>query len=142
MGLLSKIASALSLAKPPARRAKPATEPGFYNGRHYTEYVEEVKSLKREGRLEEAERLLLALITATKAEARAQKWEPAPWYEDQLAIVYRKMAAAQRKEKDYKALVKTLERCERRWPGTVTEELQQAREKAQAVLNQRKMGSP
>ena len=45
--------------------------PGYYKGRHFTGYVDEVRSLKRAGRLEEAARLLLKLIKATEAESRA-----------------------------------------------------------------------
>jgi hypothetical protein len=63
---------------------------GFHNGRHYTTYVEEVKALKRAGDYAGAEDLLLALIQATENEARVNCWAVAPWYFDQLAIIYRK----------------------------------------------------
>ena len=63
---------------------------GLYKGRHYTEYPDQVRSLKRAGRLEEAERLLLGLIGAVEAESRAERLGVAPWYYEQLAIVYRK----------------------------------------------------
>ena len=65
-------------------------QPGLFKGRHYTEYPDEVRSLKRAGKLEEAERLLRNLIDAVEAESRAQRWAVAPWYYEQLAIVYRK----------------------------------------------------
>jgi len=65
-------------------------QPGLYRGRHYTEYPEQVRSLKRTGKLEEAERLLLGLIDAVEAESRAERLGVAPWYYEQLAIVYRK----------------------------------------------------
>ena len=65
-------------------------QPGLYRGRHYTEYPDQVRSLKRAGRLEEAERLLLGLIDAVEAESRAERLGVAPWYYEQLAIVYRK----------------------------------------------------
>lgn len=64
--------------------------PGYYKGRHFTEYVDEVRSLKRAGRLEEGARLLLNLIKATEAESRATGDGVAPWYYEHLAIVYRK----------------------------------------------------
>ncbi len=65
--------------------------PGYYKGRHFTEYVDDVRSLKRAGRLEEAARLLLSLIEATEAESRATGHGVAPWYYEHLAIVYRKL---------------------------------------------------
>ncbi len=65
--------------------------PGHYKGRHFTEYVDEVRSLKRAGSLEEAARLLLNLVKATEAESRATGDGVAPWYYEHLAIVYRKL---------------------------------------------------
>ena len=65
-------------------------QPGLYKGRHYTEYPNEVRNLKRAGRLEGAERLLLGLIDAVEAESRSKRFGVAPWYYEQLAIVYRK----------------------------------------------------
>ena len=64
--------------------------PGYYKGRHFTEYVDEVRNLKRDGRLEEAARLLLKLVKATEAESHAKGEGVAPWYYEHLAIVYRK----------------------------------------------------
>ncbi len=65
---------------------------GFINGRHYTELAEDVKALKRENKLDEAEGLLLKIIPALIAEAKAEGpyWFIAPWYFEQLAIIYRK----------------------------------------------------
>ncbi len=76
---------------------------GFYKGRHYTEYVEKVKSLKRAGDLDKAEKLLLGLVDAVEKESRAEGYSVAPWYYEQLAIIYRK-------RRDYKAEVTILER--------------------------------
>jgi hypothetical protein len=64
---------------------------GLVHGRHYTEYVEQVKQLKREVRYNEAERLLLELVDATEAENRVERRGVAPWYYEQLAIIYRKL---------------------------------------------------
>ena len=61
---------------------------GLVDGRHYTTYVEDVRRLKRIGNQEAAERLLLRLVDATEAEARAERWGVAPWYYEQLAILY------------------------------------------------------
>ena len=63
---------------------------GYVRGRHFTEYVEAVKQLKRERRHEEAIALLLELVEATEAEAQAEGYGAAPWYYVQLAIIYRK----------------------------------------------------
>lgn len=57
---------------------------------HYTAYVEDVGELKRRGRLEDAERLLLALVEACEEEARQEGLGVPPWYYEQLAIVRRK----------------------------------------------------
>jgi len=76
---------------------------GFYKTRHYTEYVEKVKALKRVGDLDKAEKLLLRLVDAVEKESRAEGYSVAPWYYEQLAIVYRK-------RRNYKAEVSILER--------------------------------
>lgn len=65
-------------------------KPGFYKGKHYTKYVDEVKSLMRDNRLDDAERLLLELVNATEAEARSEGFGVAPWYYERLAVLYRK----------------------------------------------------
>lgn len=65
------------------------SDSGFYKGRHYTEYVEIVRDLKRNDDLEEAEKLLLSLVAATEAESSVKNWGVAPWYYEQLAIIYR-----------------------------------------------------
>ncbi|MDP9225220.1 MAG: hypothetical protein M3P18_15505, partial [Actinomycetota bacterium] len=49
-----------------------------------------VKALRRSGHEVAAEELLLELIDATEAEARAEAWCVAPWYYEQLAISFRK----------------------------------------------------
>ena len=63
---------------------------GFINGKHYTFYVDTVKQLKRDGKLDEAEKLLLKLIDAVEEESRQEGVLVAPWYYEQLAILYRK----------------------------------------------------
>ncbi len=64
--------------------------PGYYQGRHFSEYRAEVLDLKRAGRLAEAERLLLALVDAAERESKAEREGVVPWVYEQLAIVYRK----------------------------------------------------
>jgi len=102
---------------------------GFVRGRDYTEYVDDVKALRRSGREVEAERLLLELVDATEAEARAEKWGVAPWYYEQLAISYRKQANPQGE-------VDILERYARQTsaPGSRPPELIKRLEKAKARL--------
>ncbi|HEY3321215.1 MAG TPA: hypothetical protein VGP72_12165 [Planctomycetota bacterium] len=63
-------------------------KPGYYKGKHYTEYVDEVARLQSESRDAEAEQLLLALIDATEAEDRVNQWGVAPWYYNSLAGLY------------------------------------------------------
>jgi hypothetical protein len=78
-------------------------KPGFYKGKHFSEYVEDVKSLTRTDRLDDAEKLLLALVDATESDS---KYGVAPWYYEKLAIIYRK-------KKDRKAEIEILERFAR-----------------------------
>jgi hypothetical protein len=79
---------------------------GLVRGKHYTEYVDEVKALRRSGQDDQAEALLLELIAATEAEARAMKSGVAPWYFEQVAII-------RRKRKDDAGEVEILERYAR-----------------------------
>ena len=66
--------------------------PGFVDGEHFTAYVDQVKQLKQEERHKDAIALLLKLIAATEAESResGEASGVAPWYYEQLAIIYRK----------------------------------------------------
>jgi hypothetical protein len=90
-------------------RKKKQTESA--NRKHYTEYVESVKQLKREKKHQEAIDLLLMLIVAVEREAKVDKSHGgdgfcAPWYYEQLAIIYRK-------EKQYNKEVAVLERLQK-----------------------------
>ncbi len=67
---------------------------GLVDGKHYTEYVESVKEYKRQCNLDKAELLLLRLVKAVEEEAEVKKWIVAPWYYEQLAIIYRKQKDA------------------------------------------------
>lgn len=86
---------------------------GTYQGKHYTEYVETVRQLKRENRLDDAVTLLGHLVDATEAENRAEQMGVAPWYYEQLAIIHAK-------RKDSVAEVAILERFagQRHAPGS------------------------
>ena len=63
-------------------------ERGLVDGRHYTTYVEDVRTLKRANQLDAAIALLLILVDAAEAEASANGWGVAPWYYEHLAIIY------------------------------------------------------
>jgi len=78
---------------------------GLVNGVHYTKYIKEVKLLKGEKKYQEAIKLLLKLVDATENESiiAGKNWGVAPWYYEQLAIIYRK-------EKMYKEEIVILER--------------------------------
>ena len=109
-------------------QTNPVSGPGYYRGRHYTTFVEEVKALNRTGDDEAVERLLLALVDAVEAESRAKgpKWGVAPWYYEELAKLYRG-------RKDYAAEVAILERFKQQPNGAgvkgpmLTERLDKAR---------------
>jgi hypothetical protein len=64
---------------------------GIYEDRPLFDYVEKVKQLKREGKLDEAASLLEKLVDETRMASRKSGMVAAPWYWEQLAIVYRKM---------------------------------------------------
>lgn len=101
---------------------------GFYNGKHYTEYVETIKILKREGENDAAEKLLLNLIDAIELEATSEGFGVAPWYYEQLAIIYRK-------QKDYLKEIEILERFakQKHSPGASTPKLLDRLEKAKRL---------
>ena len=105
-----------------------ASGPGTIGGRHYTAYVDEVRGLRREGNDAEAERLLLDLVDAVEAEAGAEGWGVAPWYYEQLAIIYRK-------RKDHAAEVAILERFapQKHAPGASPPKLLARLEKARRM---------
>lgn len=58
---------------------------------HYTDAIDHVKQLKREGEHDAAEELLLWCIDQAVAEAKANNYSTPPkWYYEQLGIIYRK----------------------------------------------------
>jgi hypothetical protein len=68
-------------------------EPGYVKGKHFTEYIDEVKQLRRDGNTLEVVPLLLELVAATENESKSKGYGVAPWYYEQLAIVYRKIGS-------------------------------------------------
>ena len=65
-------------------------EPGFVDGRHYTEWVDAVRDLRRGGDDAAALKLLEKLMRATLQETAATGLPPAPWYFEQAAIIHRR----------------------------------------------------
>ena len=117
---------------------------------HYTDSVEKVKQLKREGKNREAIEVLLRCVDATEAESMKANSMPAldekfawlsegrtenglgvaPWYYEQIAIIYRK-------EKQYAKEVEILERYERqkKSPGVGPQKLADRLVVARALMN-------
>ena len=60
------------------------------DGAHYTEFVPRIEWLKRVGRDEEAISVLLKLVDEVEDESERKGWGAAPWYYEQLAILFRK----------------------------------------------------
>lgn len=113
------------------RRTPPGSAPdGKFKGRHYTEYVEEVKDLKREDPLDDLIELLQRLVDATEDESAQEGFGVAPWYFEQLAVAYHK-------RKDYASEVAILERFASlpHAPGASPPQLLERLEKARALLN-------
>ena len=108
--------------------------PKSRTGGHYTDYVEHVKQLNAEKRNEEAITLLLKLVDETEKEAKSQGegWGVAPWYYEQLAILYRK-------EKQYDNEVELLERYESQPKALATghDKLANRLKKAREVRNKK-----
>jgi len=110
-------------------RESPIVEPGYYDGRHFTTYVSDVKNLKRSGELEEAEKLLLELVAATEAENAVEGFGVAPWYYEELAKVYRKQKKCAKE-------VAILERftAQKHAPGSKPPKLLERLEKARQLM--------
>ncbi len=93
---------------------------GMVNGVHYLQLVEPIKQLKREDRLGDA--LVLCTAAIQGAEAAREGREPAPWYTEQAAIIYRKLG---RREDEIAVLRRWLAVCppERRTGSRIGERL-------------------
>lgn len=104
---------------------------GQVEGAYYTDCVERVKQLKREERYLEAIDLLMKLVDATEAESKVAGpgWGVAPWYYEQLAIIYRK-------QKRYSEEAAILERygAQPKAPGVGPRKLAERLAKARALV--------
>jgi len=113
---------------------QPIHNPGYHKGRHFTTYVSDVKKLKKDGKLTEAEKLLLELISATESESASDGNGVAPWYYEELAKIYRK-------QRVYSKEVVILERFARQKhapgakPAQLLERLKKAKELAATKLS-------
>lgn len=83
--------------------SSPRLDVGMVRRKHYTDWVETVKDLKRLGHNEQARDLLLELCEAAEDEGRTTGLAVPPWYFEQTAIVCRKL-------RDYDGEVAILER--------------------------------
>lgn len=81
-------------------------KPGYFEGRHYSSYVPDIKNLKQKGDLNNVESLLLTLVNAVEAESISEKMQVAPYYYEELAKLYHK-------QKDYSKEISILERYTR-----------------------------
>ena len=84
----------------------PIVKPGNYDGRHFTTYVRDFETLKKNGNFLELENLLIELVKATEAESTVDGMGVAPAYYSELAILYRK-------QKEYAKEISILERFEK-----------------------------
>lgn len=97
---------------------------------NYYDATEDIKELKREGKHDEAEELLLWCIKTAEKE-RKRNQQPPPWYYKHLGIVYRK---ENRYEDEVEILQQYVTKCQRvrETPRQdLVERLQRARELAQ-----------
>ena len=103
---------------------------GKYKGMHYTTYVDQIKGLKRSGKLKEAEELLISLLDAVEGEAKATGHGVAPWYYEQVAII-------RRKQKRYTEEVEILERydSQKKAPGAMPDKLAERLDKARILAS-------
>ena len=63
---------------------------GYVRGRHFTEWTEEVKQLKRDGKQQDVIDLCLEAIEATEAECKVDRLSVAPWWYEQVALAARR----------------------------------------------------
>lgn len=64
---------------------------GTVGGRHFTEWPDEIRALKREGQFQEALALCLACVEAAERAAMVDHSLMPPWFTEHAAIIYRKL---------------------------------------------------
>jgi hypothetical protein len=97
--------------------------------------LENLSSLKRAGRYEEAIAVLMQEVKDQEAEDKVRKWGVAPWAYGELAKIYRK-------QKDYKNEVKILKRymLQKKGTGVMPKKLAERLEKAQVLFEKSERG--
>lgn len=115
-------------------RSRADVEQMIFAGQPLWDWLTYAQSLEREGRVENALKLLYALISAAEQEAEVSGREPAPAYTERAAIIHRR-------RRDYAAEILVIERWKtacppaKRGPGAtqpkLLKRLQRARELAQ-----------
>lgn len=78
-------------------------KPGYFEGRHYSSYIPDIKDLKQKGDFDNVEYLLLNLVNAVEVESISENTQVAPFYYEELAKLYHK-------QKDYSKEISILER--------------------------------
>ena len=123
-------------------------ESGSDEDGHYTDNVDKIKQLKRDKKYDEAIEILLKCVDLTEnesekankkpihdekfaflSEGRTNQWGVAPWYYEQLAIIYRK-------QKKYSEEVAILERYSKqsKAPGVGPQKLAERLVKAKELF--------
>jgi len=99
----------------------------YVSGRHYTDYVEDIRSMLRGHRYAEAEHLLLRICDAM--ESGSPKAAVAPWYYERLSIMYHKQGL-------FREEVAVLERFahQKKAPGAKPAKLRDRLTKAKAQM--------
>jgi hypothetical protein len=103
---------------------------GYINNKHYTEYIETVKKLNNDNKYEEAILLLNSLIDANEKESRSDNLGVAPWYYEELAIIYSK-------QKDISNEISILERFshQKHAPGVKPQKLLERLNKLKFIIS-------
>jgi hypothetical protein len=103
---------------------------GLVDGEYYATYVDKIKQLKKEKKHTEAISLLLKILDAVERESKEFNDGVAPWYYEQLAIIYRK-------EKRIADEIKILKRyaAQKKSPGVGKKKLADRLVKAKAIYS-------
>jgi hypothetical protein len=134
MGLISSIRGLLSRFDSTAQEEathQSATIDHEYEFEHFTDAVEMIKELKRDGSYDEALDVLEWCMYQTEAESRDTGQGVAPWYYEQASIIYGK-------DDRYEEEVNVLERYERQKhaPGVKPEKLLTRLERARTLADE------
>ena len=96
MGIFSKLfGGSQNHSDVPAATTKISVRPkdsdlGFVRGKHFTEWVEHVKQLKREKKQQEVIDLCSEIMAAAEDENRVDRWGVPPWSYEQVALAARR----------------------------------------------------